>query len=371
MAEKKYAYDRVFAYASLQFCGHIEDYFATHSRDALVFIVQPRLGARTNLVRRYHEGVLQSETAVRSSQNVFLYYLLWYVNHVTELLRFCPKRSKTLILGGHPVVFFGMSFFKLLRPLIYAYWIGDYFPSAHPVIRLFERVKKYYHDRVAYAFYLSNAINQVMNGAVVETPNRRTVMWGMKAFPLAPLPPLTPFSLLFVGLMRPGQGIEKLFVFLRDHHEYRLSIIGVCPPALFSSYQDLMRQYGLNERVFFPNQFFSEAELLSVARSCHVGLALYDTDASNFTHYADPGKVKAYMEMQLPVIMTRISDVVPFIERFGCGEVIGGVDQLGAAIERIRAKYAGYREGVGRFNDFFLCTRYYREAFQAIEDSWT
>ena len=365
-----FAYGRIFAYGSLQFCGHIEEYFAAHTLDLIVFIVQPRVGVHANILRRYHAGAVVEEHAVRSSQNLFLYYLLWYVNHVRALLNFCPRNEKTILLGGHPVVFFGMGIFSRLRPLAYAYWIGDYFPSAHPVIRLFERLKKGYHDRVRYAFYLSDAINRIMNGTVVETPFRRTVMWGLKPYPKTPVPPLSPFSLLVVGLIRPGQGIERLFEFLRDHAEYRLSVIGVCHSAFFVELQRLLEEYGLNGRVFFPNRFYSEAELLEVARGCHVGIALYDTDPGNFTHYADPGKVKAYAEMHLPVLMTRISDIVPFVERFRSGEVIDRIDQMGEALERIRRDYPRYQEGIEQFNAHFEYERYYREAFKAMAECW-
>jgi len=365
------ALERVFAYGSLQFCGHIEEYLAAHTKELLMFIVQPRVGAHANILRQYRDGTLVEERTVRSSQNLFLYYGLWYVNHVREMLRFCPKGAKTLVFGGHPVVFFGMGLLKRIRPLEYAYWIGDYFPSSHPVIRLFERLKKRIHDRVRYAFYLSDAINRVMNGTAVETPNRRTVMWGVKPYPQAPVPPLSPFSLLVVGLIRPGQGIERLLEFLREHSEYRLSIIGVCHSAFFVELQRRLEQYGLSGRVFFPNRFYSELELLEVARGCHVGIALYDTDPGNFTHYADPGKVKAYAEMHLPVLMTRISDIVPFVERFRSGEVIDRIDQIGEALERIRCDYVRYQEGIAQFNAHFEFERYYREAFRALADSRT
>ena len=368
---KFFSYERVFTYGSLQFCGHIEDYFALHSRDLLMFIVQPRIGAQTNLLRTYHEGVMVQEKTVRSSQNVVLYYLFWYVNHLRAVLNFCPKRARTLILGGHPVIFFGMALLKRMRPLVYAYWIGDYFPSEHPVIRLFERLKKYYHGRVSYAFYLSDAINKVMNGTVVDSPTQRTVMWGLKPFPAVSAPPLSPFSLLFVGLIRPGQGLEALFNFLNAHPEYRLTVIGVCPPVFYAELQHLLEQYGLKERVFFPNRFYAESELLEVARGCHVGIALYDTSAGNFTHYADPGKVKAYAEMHLPVLMTRISDIVPFVERFGSGEVIDRVDQIGDALDLIRQHYPLYQAGVELFNAHFEYERYYGASFKAMEESWT
>jgi glycosyltransferase involved in cell wall biosynthesis len=365
-----YVYQRIFAYGSLQFCGHIEEYLSAHSKELMMFVVQPRVGVHENLLRRYHDGVLVEERTVKSSRNLFLYYLLWYCNHVRELLSFCPKGKKTLVFGSHPVVFFGMGLFKLIRPLVYAYWIGDYFPSKHPVIRLYERLKKRYHDRVSYAFYLSDAINKVMNGAVVNTPYRRTVMWGLKPFPAVPVPPLTPFTLLFVGLLRSGQGLEALFGFLVQHPEYRLSLIGVGQPAYVAELQTLLLQSGLTDRVFFPNRFFSETELLEVARRCHVGIAMYDTGGDNFTHYADPGKVKAYAEMHLPVLMTRISDIVPFVERFRSGEVIDRIDQMGEALERIRRDYPRYLEGIGQFNAHFEYERYYRVAFGALADCW-
>lgn len=370
VASGPFAYGRVFAYGSLQFCGHIEEYLAAHAADLVMFVVQPRVGVHENLLRRYHEGNLMEERRVRSSQKLIPYYFLWYVNHVREVLRFCPKGTRTLVLGGHPIAFFGMGFFKLFRPLVYAYWVGDYFPSSHPVICLYERVKKWYHDRVPYAFYLSDAINRVMNGSVVNTPCRRTVMWGLKPCPVTPVPPLSPFSLLFVGLIRPGQGLEALFEFLREHHEYRLSVIGVCQPAFCQQLNDLLERDGLKDRVFFPNRFYSETELLEVARGCHVGVALYDTSAENFTHYADPGKVKAYAEMHLPVLMTRISDIVPFVERFRSGEVIDGLGQVGEALERIRLNYPEYRSGVDRFNAQFAYSRYYGESFRALEECW-
>ena len=369
-ASGAFVYKRVFAYGSLQFCGHIEEYLAAHTADLMMFIVQPRVGPHANILRRYRDGMLVEERAVKSSRNLFLYYLLWYLNHAREVLRFCPKGVKTLVLGGHPVVFFGMGLFKLLRPLVYAYWIGDYFPSSHPVIRIYERVKKGYHDHVLYAFYLSDAINKVMNGTVVNTPYRRTVMWGLKPFPSVPVPPLSPFNLLFVGLIRPGQGLETLFDFLKGHSEYRLSLIGVGQPAYVAELQALLKHTGLNSRVFFPNRFYSESELLEVSRTCHVGIALYDTGAENFTHYADPGKVKAYAEMRLPVLMTRISDIVPFVERFRSGEVIDRIDQAGDALERIRLSYPQVLAGVSRFNAQFEYERYYREAFKALEECW-
>ncbi len=365
-----YRYKRIFAYGSSQFCGHIEEYLATHTTELCVLIIQPRIGQHQNLLRRYSKGVLLEARLLSSSQNIVLFYVLWYFHHVQELLRFSRSGEKTLVFGGHPIVFFGTSLLKLVRPLVYAYWIGDYFPSSHPVIRLFERLKKWYHNRIPYTFYLSDAINRVMNGTLVKTPSRRTVMWGLKPYSAMPMPPVSPFNLLFVGLIRPGQGLEILLDFLKEHSGYRLSLIGVGHAEYVVKLQTILCQMGLADRVFFPNRFYSEAELLEVARRCHVGIALYDTAPENFTHYADPGKVKAYAEMRLPVVMTRISDIVGYIERFNSGVVINSADELGNAIERIRDNYATYQDGIQKFIDYFDYNSHYQKAFLSFEEIW-
>ena len=362
--------ERVFMYSSLQFCGHIEEYLAANTQELLAFVVQPRIGQHTNLVRRYSAGVLIEERPVRSSQNLFLYYFLIYVTHVRELLRFCPRNQKTLVFGWHPVAFLGMFFLRWWRPLAFAMWTLDYFPSRIWKDRTFEWLCRWIHGRIEFVFYLTDAINRALNGTVINASNRRTVMWGLKPFQEVSLPPPRPFSLLFVGLIRRGQGLETLFDFLETHDGYRLSLIGVGHADYVTELQERLGRTGLAERVFFPNRFYSESELMDVSRSCHVGIALYDTDAENFTHYADPGKVKAYAEMRLPVLMTRISDVANFVERFKSGEVIDQVDQIGDALERIQANHVRYREGVAAFNAYFDYERYYGDAFRVFKTCW-
>jgi len=364
-----YRYKRIFAYGSLQFCGHIEEYLAKHTAELSVMIVQPRVGQHQNFLRRYSGGVLMEERALRSSQNLFVYYALWYIYHLRALWFFSTPAETTIVFAGHPIAFFGMSFLRCFRPLLYVYWIGDYFPSTQWSVRLYEWVKRRYHARMDVAYYLSDAINRVMNDTMLESPHRRTVMWGLKPYDAFTPPPMRPFSLLFVGLIRPGQGIEMLFDFLSSHRDYRLNMIGVCQPNYFAQLQKLLDQLDLHSHVFFPNRFYSEAELLTVAHTCHVGIALYDTAMGNFTHYADPGKVKAYAEMRLPVVMTRVSDIVGFVEKFGSGEVVEHVDEISDALERIRMNYPYYQAGIAHFIEYFEFDRYYQKAFSKLEEA--
>jgi len=363
-----FRYNRLFIYSSLQFCGHIEEYFAAHTRFLVVFIVLPRVKATTNLVRLYQEGRLIKEYQVASSPNFFLFYLLWLINHWLILFRHFSRSTPFFFLAGHPICFFGMKLQKILRPATFAYGIGDYFPSASLIIRAFERLKQFYHDRIPITFYLSDAINQQMNGKLLSTRARRTVMWGMKLAEQERLPPRSRVVLLFVGVVKNNQGLEMAYSFLATHPNYDLKIIGPCEDSLFAKHTDVILAHGIRDRVWFPNRSLFGSEFEELTRDCHIGLALYDLSPDNFTHYADPGKVKMYLEMGLPVVMTNISCTAQYVQRFGCGEVIRpSHNELAAALERIERDYHAYQEGVSKFSRHFFYEDYYTQAFAIFE----
>ena len=374
MSNNQFRYDSVFALASFQFCGHVDEYLIANSRRICLMYVLPRFGEQKHVIRVYEEGNLVEERSLKSAQNIFLYYWLWFWHHNTEILRFTKGvTTRTIVFGGHPICYFAMSFMKLLRRLSYVYWIGDYFPNKSLVIKAFERVKRFYNDRVDFTYYLSDAINRKLNGGTLKNePGHRTLMWGMRRFamPGGAESRASSKQLLFVGLVRNGQGIESVLDFLAANSDFTLAIVGVAANGYEREVQRMIAERGLAERVYFPNRFHSQAELLEVASRSFAGLALYSLDEDNFTHYADPGKVKAYIEMGLPVIMTRISEVVPFVEKFHAGEVVSSMDEIGAAARRISDDYKSYDEGVGRFNEHFEYSRLYADAFGPVEGIW-
>ncbi len=158
--------------------------------------------------------------------------------------------------------------------------------------------------------------------------------------------------------------------FIASHDDYSLALVGVAANGYEKTVQAAIDRLGISSRVYFENRFHAEAELREIAKTCCCGMALYDVSDGNFTHYADPGKVKAYMELGLPVVMTRISDIVPYVERFKAGEVVDSPDDVCPAIERIAADPQTYSRGVAAFNDHFSYASYYAESFKALEGVW-
>jgi len=193
-------------------------------------------------------------------------------------------------------------------------------------------------------------------------------MWGVKPPPTRKKAHITnPFRMLFVGVVRPSQGIEDVLGCLRTLPGVHLSILGSCEPKLFSKYQHIIRAYGLEKRIQFPNRFIPNDELVQEAKKCHVGIALYETGTHTATHYTDPGKVKTYIEFGLPVIMTDTSLIAGYIKKYSAGEVVNDPVSIPDALGRIRRDYAKYQAGVAAFARHFTYDRYYQMSFVEFE----
>lgn len=367
MKQSTFRYDTIFMQGSLQSVGHTMDYFIEHTKKLVIYIIMPRVQGTPNMLRVYDKGVLVEEKNVPSSSALIRYYYFWWFYHQKFLLSYFSRLENVVVLTGHPIALFGMSVMKVLRNVSYAYWIGDYFPPVNWSLIVFEKLKKYYHDQVSFAYYLSDRINNIFNGEIVKLANKKTVMWGVKPYKGSKKQIISPFRLIFVGVVRPSQGIEDLLMYIKLTPEVELSIVGVCERALYDKYILLVKKYKISDRVWFPNVFLDDKELVKMGNTHHVGIALYEKGAHTATHYTDPGKVKTYIEMGLPVIMTNTSAIAPFIQKYDAGIVIDSAPQLAAALQTLQKQYVQYQKGAQMFSKYFEFEKYYKNAFQALE----
>ncbi len=352
--DRCYRYESVFAHASFQFCGHIDEYLIANTRHLTLLRTQTRFGKGGHRLERYEEGRLVEERRLRSSNNIFLYYLLWAFHHNRELWR-CSHRVKglTVALFTHPVGCFGMGVHRLLGRVKYAFWVWDWFLPTSLPLKIYAAVVRYYAKRVDFAYALTQAIADKIGGSA------SVVMLGMKRMPCAEVKRSQSKRILVVGQLRHGQGIEAALDFLAEHPEYSLTLLGAAANGFEQVIEERIRSCNLEDRVEFPNRFVSQEELSDAAAKCFCGLALYDTSPGNFTHYADPGKVKSYLEMGLPVVMTRISEIVPYVEKFKAGEVIDSMTDIPDAVVRISSNPSVYAEGVRGLASHFEPNAYY------------
>ena len=250
-----------------------------------------------------------------------------------------------------------MGLHRLFGRVKYAFWVWDWFPPTRLPLKIYAAVVRYYIKRVDSAYALTQAIADMTGG------NASVVMLGMERMPCAEVERSRSNRILVVGQLRNGQGIEAALDFLAEHQEFSLTLLGAAANGFEQVIEERIRNCNLADRVEFPNRFVSQEELSDAAAKCFCGLALYDTAPNNFTHFADPGKVKSYLEMGLPVVMTRTSEIVPYIDRYKAGEVIDSLKELSVAVARIADDPKKYVSGTLELTRHFEFQGYYGERF--------
>src|SRR5258708_10248851 len=366
--KNKFIYKNIFIYSSLQSIGNIEEYFSERTEKLVAFVIMPRKQYNASLIRLYLRGKLVEEKNIKLAKNIFLYYFLWYVHYLFFLLKYFTKKEKVFVITLQSIFFFGMNLQKLFRNIEFVFWDGDYYPPVNLSLILFEKLKKHYNNKVKYAVYQSNLMNEKMNDKVISTPNRKTVMWGVLPKKIKRKFDGKKFTILFVGAIRESQGLEFVFDFLKTHKDYSIKIIGAGEEKLFAKYKKTIKDNKIEKQVYFPNRFFSDNELTEISKSCQVGIAVYDITPNSATYYTDPGKVKTYATLGLPIIMSDVSAIVPFIKKFGCGVVIKiNNEELSNALLDMKKNYRSYLKGLVKFNKYFYYETYYKKSFSFLE----
>lgn len=363
----KMYYENIFMYSSLQPTASTEEYFAKYTNKLVVFVLNPRQ-YDTNLVRLYKKGSLVEEKKIKLSKNRFGYYFLWYIYYLTFLIKYFTRKEKVVVISGHPISFFGMTIQKMMRNIEFLFYDGDFFPPVNIPLMLYEGVKKHYNQKVKYAFYSGDLINEKMNGKVLNTPYRKTVLWGVSPRNIKRKFNKNSLTILFVGFIKDSQDLEFLFYFLKEHKNYKLKIIGMCDEGLYEKYSRIIKENGVENQVYFPNRFFSDYELEEISKTCQVGIALYNISPTNGTYYTDPGKIKTYASLGLPIIMSDMSAIAPYIKQFNCGILLKKNDtQLDKALLDMKENYTKYLQGLREFNKYFYYETHYRKAFHILE----
>ncbi len=364
----KFYYKNIFLYSSLQFVGNVEEYFAKHSEKLVAFICMPRQQHKDNFIRLYKRGKLMEDKRITLSKNIFLYYSLWYFYHIVFMFKYFSMKEKFAVITYHPYPLFGMSIQKIFRNFDVVYWKGDYFPPVKLALIVVEKISRFYERRVKYVCYLTDLVNKKMNNEILNTNERKTIMLGIKPKNIQRKFDKNNFCILFVGVIKEAQGLQYLFDFLKINKDFSVKIIGMGSEDLYKKYQTIIANNKIKNQVYFPNRFFEDKELEEISRSCQVGIALYDIGELSSTYYTDPGKVKTYASLGLPIIMSNVSAIASYIEKFHCGLLIKrDSEEIGAALLEIKNNYDKYLEGLKKFNKYFFYESYYKKSFNFLE----
>lgn len=361
---KEFRYKTILLFGSLQFCGNIVEYFSENTEKLVVYYIMPRRGREPNMASYYRKGKLIEKKEFFSPTNFFLCYLFLYINFLRILFTYFRKSEKFYVICGHPLFSFFKSVLKAFRNYEIVFFVGDYYPGNDILNVIYRKLAHHYHDTCRYRAYLSDRLNKKFNGKILHTKNVKTIMWAIAPPRLTKKDPERSIELCFIGAIRESHGLTKVFQILAKKKDVKVKILGVCDSSLFKKYKRLIDKLRIEKQVYFPNKFIVDLE--SETADSHIGVALYTPNEG--TYYADPGKVKAYAQLGLPILMTDAAQVADFIRKFKAGEIVTQkTDSILEGIEKMQKNYSLYQEGLKKFTKHFSYKTYYARRFTFLE----
>jgi glycosyltransferase involved in cell wall biosynthesis len=121
---------------------------------------------------------------------------------------------------------------------------------------------------------------------------------------------------VFLGHLVPRQGVSRLIdaIALLDE-DTTLDVIGTGP-------QETELRARAPRTVAFHGYLDDHREVERLLSESSVAVAPYERSGETFTHYADPGKLKAYLAAGLPIVLTEVPPNARELERVAGAEVV-------------------------------------------------
>lgn len=251
------------------------------------------------------------------------------------------------------------------------FWVWDYYPPTHKskiitimrwVYWQFDKISTQ-SDRVAY-----------VNKRLMDLRKDIGILPQNANFPIVPIgtdllkihPGKKKFVTLgFIGVLKKSQGLDTVFdnanSIIKVFPNAKLEIVGSGPDEDY--FKSKAKKYLL------PTNFhgYMEAESFDqVLEKCSIGVATYSPDPSNVAHFGDAGKVKQYLSLGLPVIITDIFEFARKIEENKAGVIIEyeKPKELVNAIRKIMSNYEQYQKNALKVSKTLFYKKIYPQMFK-------
>lgn len=348
--------------------GNVAEYFIKNSKEFYLYLFPPSYKNQPTKFTYYREGkVFKSEELFfYKGNNKILIHLFYYLYYFYIISKYNIKN--TYIIFYFPIYLFFSSVIKLFTNNKFVFWIWDYFPNTSNALNFYNKIVKHYNDRLQHVIYLSPNLKQIYanNSAPASKQKvRQVVSFGIKDLEIKSNPKKNTVG--YIGNLRPGQGLEFLLEAARINKKLSIDFIGDGPLR-----EDLERKVKLNKlskRVKFYG-FVTNEELYTIISRWQIAIAPYIPNKNNPTMYTEPGKIKLYIELGLPVIMTKVSYIYKDLVKYNAGIVIAfNQESFLNALERLQKNYKKYKTGVAMYKKANLYEEYYAKKFNFLENN--
>jgi hypothetical protein len=356
---KKIAYCTPTTYKDV---GGIIEYFINNTQDFYLYLYPPSYNNQPSLLIYYKYGkVIKSEKIwIYKGGNKILIHLFYYLFYLYFLVKY--KINHAYILFHFPIFLLFGSVIELTTSNKYVFWIWDYFPNPKGIMKAYNSFVFYYNSKLKYVIYLSPEIEKIYNLEKNSNKFRQIVSLGIKNIRLIRKP--TKNVIGYIGNLRPGQGLEFLLDIIKSNKNLKLQLIGDGP--LKSELEESIKENHLGSRVDLFG-FIDNEHIINIVNKWKVAVAPYAPSLDSPVHYADPSKIKLYIQYEMPVIMTRVSHFYKELVRYRAGIAIDlNSKSFVHALKTINGNYKEYSRGVIGLKKKHLYDSYYRNKFRFL-----
>lgn len=360
-----YKYKKIAYFVVIPFkdTGNLLEYFQKNSEEFYLYLFPPSYKNQASIINYYKKGKLsRTETLwFYKGNNKLLIHIFYFIYYFYILFKY--KITNTYIIFYFPLFLFLNSAMTFFTGNKYVFWIWDYFPTKSGVMSIYNSLVKHYNNSLQYVLYLSPTLRKIYASRIDKEKVRKVVSFGIKNLKLSRK--IEKNKIGFIGNLRPGQGIEFLIEVAKQNEKIRIDIIGDGP--LRKELEIMVKRYKLSNTVTFYG-FVTNQELLKIVKKWEVAVAPYIPTKDNPTMYTEPGKIKLYAELGLPVLMTKVSYIYKELIKYNAGADIDLTYQsFMRGLNKIQKNYPHYEVGVTTFKKANLFESYYDNQFTFLK----
>lgn len=187
-------------------------------------------------------------------------------------------------------------------------------------------------------------------------------------------PPIPPLCLAFVGSLRPNnavyESIDSIWCCLQHGMEVELMVVGSGPKE--ASLKAYVNKKGLRGAVKFCGFEDRGEEIAKILSTCHLGLALYNSNPYSPNWFLTSGKFRRFISQRLPVIISPVPYAAKYIHDYQAGLIVdNNPEDVWQALRRIYENPSlleSLRRGVDKLYTAFKADKVLSEAFSAMLD---
>lgn len=252
------------------------------------------------------------------------------------------------------------------------FWVWDFYPPIHrdKVIALVRKIYWYFDkwatissDKVIVVNHRLLDLRKNM-GIVSRKKSLSIISLGTDNFKVK-LKERKNVVLGFIGVIKENMGLGTIFdnanEIVKNFPGARFEVIGSGPEERYFKQKAKDTVLPTTFHGYLKEEIFNR-----VLKTCTIGIAPYQSDPSNVSQFGDAGKVKRYISLGLPVMMTDISEFSKEVRDSKAGVIIryGNSKDLIDGIRKIMRDYKTYQKNALKLGRKFYYKKNYRGMFE-------